>query len=158
MIPLKPVRGTQDILPEENRRYRLVEDIALGVADRYGFGEISTPIFEFTEVFSRTLGDSSDIVTKEIVQHNYKGFDEWDREVLKTTMPKIRNLFKSYYNARDFNWGEDAPDGVGYLLEQMRESIRPPAGAKYLPWWKKRKLRKRPLNKNGGMCSSSDED
>tara|TARA_R100000234_G_scaffold10953_1_gene6193 strand:+ start:15101 stop:21661 length:6561 start_codon:yes stop_codon:yes gene_type:complete len=87
-----------------------------------------------------------------------KGFDEWDREVLKSTVPKIRSLFKSYYNARDFDWGEDAADGVGHLLEQMRESIRPPAGAKYLPWWKKRKLRKRPLNKNGGMCSSSDED
>ena len=75
MIPLKPVRGTQDILPEENRRYRLVEDIALGVADRYGFGEISTPIFEFTEVFSRTLGDSSDIVTKEMYTFQDKGSD-----------------------------------------------------------------------------------
>ena len=75
MIPLKPVRGTQDILPEVNRRYRLVEDIALGVADRYGFGEISTPIFEFTEVFSRTLGDSSDIVTKEMYTFQDKGSD-----------------------------------------------------------------------------------
>ena len=75
MIPLKPVRGTQDILPEENRRYRLVEDIALGIADRYGFGEISTPIFEFTEVFSRTLGDSSDIVTKEMYTFQDKGSD-----------------------------------------------------------------------------------
>ena len=75
MIPLKPVRGTQDILPEENRRYRLVEDIALGVADRYGFGEISTPIFEFTEVFNRTLGDSSDIVTKEMYTFQDKGSD-----------------------------------------------------------------------------------
>ena len=75
MIPLKPVRGTQDILPEENRQYRLVEDIALGVADRYGFGEISTPIFEFTEVFSRTLGDSSDIVTKEMYTFQDKGSD-----------------------------------------------------------------------------------
>lgn len=75
MIPLKPVRGTQDILPEESRRYRLVEDIALGVAGRYGFGEISTPIFEFTEVFSRTLGDSSDIVTKEMYTFQDKGSD-----------------------------------------------------------------------------------
>ena len=87
-----------------------------------------------------------------------KGFDEWDREVLKSTLPEIKSLFMSYYKSRDFDWGEDSTDGVGYLLEQMRESLRPPAGARYLPWWQRGRLRKRPLNKNGGMCSSSDED
>ena len=75
MISLKPVRGTQDILPNENRRYRLVEEVAFHVADRYGFGEITTPIFEFTEVFSRTLGDTSDIVTKEMYTFQDKGLD-----------------------------------------------------------------------------------
>jgi len=75
MISLKPVRGTQDILPNENRRYRLVEEVAFRVADRYGFGEITTPIFEFTEVFSRTLGDTSDIVTKEMYTFQDKGLD-----------------------------------------------------------------------------------
>ena len=87
-----------------------------------------------------------------------KGFDEWDREVLKSTLPEIKSLFMSYYKSRDFDWGEDSTDGIGYLLEQMRESLRPPAGARYLPWWQRGRLRKRPLNKNGGMCSSSDED
>ena len=75
MTSLKPVRGTQDILPNESRRYRLVEEAAFRVADRYGFDEITTPIFEFTEVFSRTLGDTSDIVTKEMYTFQDKGLE-----------------------------------------------------------------------------------
>lgn len=66
MASLQPVRGTRDILPEDSRRHRYIVSTALAIASRYGFGEISTPIFEFTEVFSRTLGDTSDIVTKEM--------------------------------------------------------------------------------------------
>jgi histidyl-tRNA synthetase len=63
---LQPVRGTHDLLPDDSRRHRHVEETAFSVARRYGFGEIVTPIFEFTEVFSRTLGDTSDVVTKEM--------------------------------------------------------------------------------------------
>jgi histidyl-tRNA synthetase len=75
MAPLKPVRGTQDILPDEGRLYRHVEETAFRVAERYGFEEITTPIFEFTEVFSRTLGNTSDIVTKEMYTFEDKGGD-----------------------------------------------------------------------------------
>jgi histidyl-tRNA synthetase len=63
---LQPVRGTHDLLPDEARRHRRVEEVAFAAARRYGFGEIVTPIFEFTEVFSRTLGETSDVVTKEM--------------------------------------------------------------------------------------------
>ncbi|HIJ61948.1 MAG TPA: histidine--tRNA ligase [Rhodospirillaceae bacterium] len=66
MSSLQPVRGTHDLLPEDSRRHRRVEELAFEIAGRYGFGEISTPIFEFTEVFSRTLGETSDVVTKEM--------------------------------------------------------------------------------------------
>mgnify|MGYP001810492795 CR=1 FL=1 len=66
MSGLQPVRGTHDLLPEDSRRHRFVEETAFAVARRYGYGEISTPIFEFTEVFSRTLGETSDVVTKEM--------------------------------------------------------------------------------------------
>ena len=72
---LQPVRGTQDILPDENRLHRHVENMALQIAELYGFGEISTPLFEFTEVFSRTLGDTSDIVTKEMYTFEDRGGD-----------------------------------------------------------------------------------
>jgi len=66
LAQLQPVRGTHDLLPEDARRHRRVEEIAFDIAGRYGFGEIVTPIFEFTEVFSRTLGEMSDVVTKEM--------------------------------------------------------------------------------------------
>jgi len=66
MSALQPVRGTRDILPEEMRGHRAVVDRSRAVAERYGYLEMATPVFEFTEVFKRTLGDTSDIVTKEM--------------------------------------------------------------------------------------------
>jgi histidyl-tRNA synthetase len=66
MSALQPVRGTHDILPDEMRRHRHVVDAARRTVALYGFHEMATPIFEFTDVFKRTLGDTSDIVTKEM--------------------------------------------------------------------------------------------
>lgn len=66
MSKLQPVRGTHDILPLEWRRHAAVIDPARTIAATFGFETIVTPIFEFTEVFARTLGDASDIVTKEM--------------------------------------------------------------------------------------------
>jgi len=65
MSRLQPVRGTADLLPDSMAKHRLVIDAARTASARYGFQEMATPIFEFSEVFSRPLGESSDIVTKE---------------------------------------------------------------------------------------------
>jgi histidyl-tRNA synthetase len=73
MASLQPVRGTRDILGEESRRQRHVEAVAHDLAMRYGFEEISTPVFEFTEVFARSLGQSSDIVSKEMYTFDDRG-------------------------------------------------------------------------------------
>jgi histidyl-tRNA synthetase len=70
---LQPVRGTHDLLPEEMRRYRFVVETARAAAECYGFQEVATPIFEFSEVFKRTLGDTSDIVTKEMYTFTDRG-------------------------------------------------------------------------------------
>ncbi len=75
MSKLQPVRGTRDILPEENRRFRQVTETFRGVAGNFGFEEIATPIFEFTEVFARTLGETSDIVSKEMYTFEDRGGD-----------------------------------------------------------------------------------
>lgn len=72
---LQPARGTKDILAEEYRLHRYVVEKAHAVAERYGFEDIATPIFEFTDVFKRTLGDTSDIVTKEMYTFESKGGD-----------------------------------------------------------------------------------
>tara|TARA_B100000029_G_scaffold483497_1_gene534716 strand:+ start:2171 stop:3415 length:1245 start_codon:yes stop_codon:yes gene_type:complete len=73
---LQPVRGTHDILPEDGRRHRHVVETARELSERYGFAEISTPIFEFTDVFQRTLGETSDVVTKEMYTFQDRGGDE----------------------------------------------------------------------------------
>src|SRR5258706_5430505 len=66
MPSLQPVRGTQDLLPAQMRRHRAVSETARRVAERYGFEEMATPIFEFTEVFERPIGETTDIVAKEM--------------------------------------------------------------------------------------------
>ena len=76
MASLQPVRGTHDVLPDAMRAHRRVIETAREVAERYGFDEMATPIFEFTDVFRRTLGDTSDIVTKEMYTFTDKGGDE----------------------------------------------------------------------------------
>lgn len=70
---LQPVRGTHDILPEECRERRFLTDSMRRIAEHYGYGEIATPIFEFAEVFQRTLGDTSDVVTKETYSFEDRG-------------------------------------------------------------------------------------
>ena len=72
MTDVQPVRGTRDILPEAMRPHRHVIDTARAVAARYGYDEMSTPVFEFTEVFKRSLGDTSDVVTKEMYTFSMK--------------------------------------------------------------------------------------
>jgi histidyl-tRNA synthetase len=73
MTSLKPVRGTHDLMGEDARRHRHVVNTFRNRAERYGFGEIATPIFEFTEVFQRTLGETSDVVQKEMYTFEDRG-------------------------------------------------------------------------------------
>src|ERR1700730_2514288 len=76
MSSLQSVRGTQDLLPAQMRRHRVVSETARRVAERYGFEEMATPIFEFTEVFKRPIGETTDIVSKEMYTFLTKGGDD----------------------------------------------------------------------------------
>ena len=76
MASLQPVRGTQDLLPAEQSRHRRVIETAREIAARYGYQEIATPIFEFTEVFSRPIGETTDIVVKEMYSFRDRSGDE----------------------------------------------------------------------------------
>ena len=76
MTTLRPLRGTHDLLGEEARRHRHVIDRFYAVAGRYGFTEIATPILEYADVFRRTLGETSDVVTKEMYSFKDRGGDE----------------------------------------------------------------------------------
>lgn len=75
MTTLQPIRGTHDLLPLEFRKHALVIDTARKVVASYGYREMATPIMEFKDVFKRTLGDVSDIVTKEMYEIADRGDD-----------------------------------------------------------------------------------
>ena len=72
---LQPVRGTRDLIGDDQRRQSHVIDTARRIAALYGLEEWSTPIFEETRVFARTLGDTSDVVTKEMYTFEDRGGD-----------------------------------------------------------------------------------
>ena len=76
MRALQPARGTQDLLPEAARRHRRVIETAHAGAELYGFAEMATPIFEFTEVFARPIGEHTDIVAKEMYTFTDRGGEE----------------------------------------------------------------------------------
>src|SRR3954451_21623221 len=76
MPTLQPARGTQDLLPETIRRHRRVSETARAQAELYGFAEIATPIFEFTEAFDRPIGEHTDIVSKEMYTFTDRDGDE----------------------------------------------------------------------------------
>jgi len=70
---LQPVRGTHDMMAEEFRQFDHVVKTAREISSLYGFQQIATPIFEFTEVFKRTLGEESDVVGKEMYTFDDRG-------------------------------------------------------------------------------------
>ena len=75
MSELQPVRGTRDLIGEDHRRHLHVIDTARRIAAIYGLEEWATPIFEDTRVFSRSLGDTSDVVMKEMYSFTDRGGD-----------------------------------------------------------------------------------
>ncbi|MFZ4542359.1 MAG: histidine--tRNA ligase [Rickettsiales bacterium] len=70
---LQPVRGTHDLLTADCLHYRHIVDTARRVSGCYGFAEAMTPVFEFSEVFHRTLGETSDVVSKETYTFTDRG-------------------------------------------------------------------------------------
>ncbi|GAN86963.1 histidyl-tRNA synthetase [Komagataeibacter intermedius TF2] len=70
---LQPVRGTHDLIGEDRRRFNHVVETARRIVSLYGFDEWATPVFEDTRVFSRSLGDTSDVVSKEMYTFEDRG-------------------------------------------------------------------------------------
>ena len=72
-MEINPVKGTHDIIADEANLYTMIENTALGIASLYGYKEIRTPIIEHTPLFLRSVGESSDIVNKEMYTFEDKG-------------------------------------------------------------------------------------
>ena len=72
-MAIKAPRGTADILPADAALWRFVEKTASETARKFGYEEIRTPVFENTELFQRGVGDTTDVVQKEMYTFNDKG-------------------------------------------------------------------------------------
>ena len=69
----KAVKGTLDVLPADSHKNQFVERTVLEIANEFGFREIRTPVFEHTELFTRSVGDTTDVVQKEMYTFEDKG-------------------------------------------------------------------------------------
>lgn len=69
----KAIKGTKDVLPSESYKNQYIEATCLGVAENFGYKEMRTPVFEHTELFQRGVGDTTDVVQKEMYTFDDKG-------------------------------------------------------------------------------------
>ena len=73
MIMIQRPKGTRDILPEESFKWQIVEERLKKVLDSYNYKEIRVPVFEHTELFLRGVGETTDVVQKEMYTFEDKG-------------------------------------------------------------------------------------
>ena len=121
-MKLQKPKGTQDILPQESAKWQYVEGFARETFKKYNYAEIRTPIFEHYEVISRSVGDTTDIVTKEM----YDFYDKGDRHITlrpEGTAPVVR----SYVENKLFAPEVQKPNKVYYIGPMFRYE-RPQAG------------------------------
>lgn len=93
-MKLQKPKGTQDILPSDSAKWQYVERVARETFQKYNYGEIRTPLFEHYEVISRSVGDTTDIVTKEM----YDFYDKGDRHITlrpEGTAPVVRSFVEN---------------------------------------------------------------
>ena len=116
----KSIKGTQDTLPSESYKIQFVEQSVLEIAKNYGYKEIRVPVFEHTELFQRGVGDTTDVVQKEMYTFEDKG----GRSI--TLRPEgTAGVVRSYIEHGLFN--EAQPQKVCYLISCYRYE-KPQAG------------------------------
>lgn len=116
----KSIKGTEDVLPAKSHKVQFVESTVLQIAANSGFREIRTPVFEHTELFQRGVGDTTDVVQKEMYTFSDKG----GRSI--TLRPEgTAAVVRSYLEHGLFN--EPAPQKLCYVIPCYRYE-KPQAG------------------------------
>ena len=114
------IKGTQDTLPNDSYKIRFVEQTLTDIAGNYGFREIRTPVFEHTELFNRSVGDTTDVVQKEM----YTFLDKGERSI--TLRPEgTAGAVRAFLEHGLFN--DALPQKVYYLTSCYRYE-KPQAG------------------------------
>src|SRR5271170_2985960 len=132
MSTLKAVRGTRDLLPPETALWNRIEATARQVFARYNFGEIRTPIFEDTSLFSRGVGEETDIVSKEMFSWEDRGRAQSEKNQSLTLRPEnTAGVVRAYI---EHKLGESGQlQKLFYIGPQFRRE-RPQKG-RYRQFW-----------------------
>ncbi len=122
----KALQGFKDILPDEQPYWRMVERLAMEVANLYGYRRIETPILEETAVFSRTTGEGTDIVEKEMYSFDDRADKEGNRTNLTLRPEGTAGVVRAYLEHGMFQLAQ--PVKLYYLNEPMFRHEKPQAG------------------------------
>ena len=120
MKNFRSIKGTHDILPEDSYKWRHLESIVHQVCAQFGYQEIRTPIFEQNKLFSRSVGEESDIVTKEMYS-----WEDKENSFL-TLRPELTAPVARAYNQH--NLGNLSPIHRFYYIGPLFRRERPQKG------------------------------
>ena len=120
MKNFRSIKGTHDILPEDSYKWRYLESIVHRVCAQFGYQEIRTPIFEQNKLFARSVGEESDIVTKEMYS-----WEDRDNSFL-TLRPELTAPVARAYNQH--NLGNLSPIHRFYYIGPLFRRERPQKG------------------------------
>ena len=119
---IKAPRGTYDALPGKIERYQYIEKVFRSVAERFGYREVRTPVFEYTELFERGVGDTTDIVQKEM----YTFLDRGERSI--TLRPEGTSPVVRAFVEKEIYKQEALPQKYYYAAIPILRYERPQAG------------------------------
>lgn len=117
---IRSIKGTQDILPDQSHRWQALETAIRNTMDRYRYKEIRTPAFEHTELFSRGVGEETDIVSKEMYSWRDKGGENLTLKP-ELTAPVTRAFIQH-------NMGGQSPTNKLYYIDALFRRERPQKG------------------------------
>src|SRR4051812_41818294 len=133
MSTLKAVRGTRDLLPPETALWNQIEATARSVFSRYNFGEIRTPVFEDTSLFARSVGEETDIVSKEMYTWEDRARAQSEKPQSLTLRPEnTAGVVRAYIEHKLGETG--ALQKLYYIGPQFRRE-RPQKG-RYRQFWR----------------------
>ena len=120
MNQIHSIKGVKDILPDESGAWQYIQQKARDIFHTFGYSEIIIPVIEFTELFSRSIGETTDIVEKEMYT-----FDDRDGKKITLRPEGTASVVRAYI---EHNLRDTAPFSKLYYIGPMFRRERPQAG------------------------------
>jgi len=120
MNQIQGIKGVKDVLPDESGAWQYIQQKARDIFHTFGYSEIIIPVIEFTELFSRSIGETTDIVEKEMYT-----FDDRDGKKITLRPEGTASVVRAYI---EHNLRETAPFSKLYYIGPMFRRERPQAG------------------------------